>query len=42
MQAADCSGQSNFYSCAMAAHAEGLYDLGPIAQLVVARPATPN
>ena len=47
MQAADWSGQSTFtkfYSHAMAAHAEGLYDLGPIvaAQSVVARPATPN
>ena len=47
MQAADWSGQStftNFYSRAMAAHAEGLYDLGPIvaAQSVVAPPATPN
>ena len=47
MQAADWSGQSsftNFYSRAMAAHAEGLYDLGPIvaAQMVVARPAPPD
>ena len=47
MQAADWSGQStftNFYSRAMTAHAEGLYDLGPIvaAQSVVAPPATPN
>ena len=47
MQAADSSGLStftNFYSCAMVAHGEGLYYLGPIvaAQTVVAHPATPT
>ena len=47
MQAADWSGQStftNFYSRAMVAHVEGLYDLGPIvaAQMVVVCPAPPD
>ena len=47
MQAADWSGNTtftSFYSRAMAAHAEGLYDLGPIvsAQRVVHRPPSPS
>ena len=47
MQAADWSGDTtftSFYSRAMAAHAEGLYDLGPIvsAQRVVHRPLSPS
>ena len=47
MQAADWSGNTtftSFYSRAMAAHAEGLYDLGPIvsAQRGVHRPQSPS
>ena len=43
MQAADWSGKStfaSFYSRAMATHAEGLYDVGPVvaAQSVIQRP----
>ena len=47
MQAADwtvCSTLQTFYGRAMAAHAEGLYDLGPlvVAQNVIGRPPPEN